>query len=205
MANKKIVKRMIKKYRKKSYTRSKGGVPKMPITNIKRKCSKLDLAISNSQQITFNFQLNDLPNPSDFTNLFDFYRICAVKLHFIPQANSNDTGALDVLSIPVIHYIADYDDNIGFANESQALEKEGVKTRRLDKPFTYYIVPRVSNEIYNNGITTAYALNKSKQWIDSNSSSVAHFGLKGWITTANAFTLRLKVYATYYLQFKGAQ
>lgn len=179
--------------------------PTNNITSIKRKCLKSDIAINNSQQVTLNFSLTDLPNSSDFTNLFDFYRICGVKLQFIPQANSNDTGASDPLSIPVFHYIADYDDSIGFANENQALEKEGIKTKRLDKPFTYYIVPRVSNEIYNNGITTAYALNKKNQWIDGNSSGVAHFGLKAWITTAAVYTLRMKIYATYYLQFKGAQ
>lgn len=204
LGRRKSYKKSIKKF-KKSYYRPKYKINKMPITNIKRKCLKTDLAINNSQQITLNFTLADLPNASDFTNLFDFYRICGVKLQFIPQANSNDTGASDPLSIPIFHYIADYDDSIGFANENQALEKEGIKTRRLDKPFNYYIVPRVSNEIYNNGVTTAYALNKKKQWIDGNSSGVAHFGLKAWVTTAAVYTLRFKIYATYYLQFKGAQ
>lgn len=205
MAYRKMVKKQLKKY-KKSYRITKKGIPKMPITSIKRKCLKTDLTLNNPQQITLNFALSDLPNSSDFTNLFDFYRICAVKLQFIFQSNNQDTGSNTILSIPVMHYIADYDDSIGFANENQALEKEGVKTRRIDKPFQYYLVPRVSNETYNNGITTGYSLGRKKQWIDSNSSGIAHFGLKAWVSSGvNTITGQLKIYATYYLQFKGAQ
>lgn len=198
----KASKRMVKAMNVRRISRVIKG---FPITNITRKALRFDVYLTASQDITLNFSLSQVPNPSDFTNLFDFYRINAIKLHFIPQANMNSTGSLDPLSIPVIHYMVDQDDSIGFANETQALEKEGIKTRRLDKPFTYYLKPRVSTEIYNNGITTAYALNRRAQWIDCNSSGVAHFGLKGWITTASASTMRLKVYATYYMQFKGAQ
>lgn len=193
-----------KNYKKYSYKKRRPNT--MGINFIKRKCLKTDIAINNPQQITLNFSLNDLPNSSDFTNLFDFYRICGVKLQFIFQSNNQDTGSNTVLSIPVMHYIADYDDSIGFSNENQALEKEGIKTKRIDKPFTYYLVPRISNEIYNNGITTAYALNNKKQWIDCNSSGVAHFGLKAWVSSGvNTITGQFKIYATYYLQFKGAQ
>lgn len=199
----KYKKRSSKKYGTKKYSRIYKKTL-FPITYIKRKCLKYDLLLAGSGQITLNFALSDLPNSTDFTNLFDFYRICGVKLNFIFQANSNDTGATGALSLPVLHYIMDLDDSIGFANENQALEKEGIKTRRIDKPFTYYMKPRVSNEIYNNGITTAYALGNKKQWIDCNSSGVAHFGLKAWISSG-ANTGQLKIYATYYLQFKGAQ
>lgn len=186
-----------------SYPIYKKVMPK--VTNIKRRVNKLDLLISSSQAVTFSFALSDLSGYTDFTNLFDCYRINAVKVHIIPQANSNDTGATDTLSIPVIHYRNDIDDAVSVSNENQILEMENVKTRRLDRPFTHYFKVNTAGETYNNGITTAYSVNKRGVWIDGQYPNVAHFGFKAWIVTANVQTLRCKFYVTYYMQFKGAQ
>lgn len=204
MANRKTFKKTMRKYRKKSMVRIKKNFPTMSITSIKRKCLKYDAFPVTPGQITLAFSLSDLPQSSDFTNLFDFYRLCGVKLMFIYQANSNDTGTGIASQLPILHYIADNDDNIGFPNENTALEKEGIKTRRLDKPFTYYLTPRVTPEVFNNGITTGYMLGNKKQWLDCNSPAITHFGLKAWLQCGSN-SQNLKIYATYYLQFKGVQ
>jgi len=43
---------------------------------------------------SFNFSLNDLPNSTDFTNLFDMYRIDKVEIEFYPEYTELTDAAL---------------------------------------------------------------------------------------------------------------
>lgn len=196
-----------KKAFRKSYKKS---IPKgMSMYNkpliMKRSCIKFDATITGGP-LSLNFTLSDLPNVTDITNLFDYYKIKGVKLKFMYLSNFNSTTQVPASALPMIHYCVDYDDSTSFASENQALERGNIHSRRLDKPFTYYIKPKANAELYKTATTTGYAI-KGSQWIDTNDNTVPHFGFKSYIQSgAGAYVTPLgvlKVYATYYLGLRN--
>lgn len=190
---------------------------KMKMTNvkyngalqIKRTVKAYDGDITGEQGLSFQFNLSALPNASEFVNLFDRYRINGVKLRIMFLSNSNDTGVASTLSIPIMHYIYDVDDASPPTTENEILQKNFLKTRRLDSPFTYYLKPKATSEIFASASSTGYSVAKS-MWIDMNSPNIPHFGFKAWIGNGNATPQqqvigRLKVYATYYIALRDPQ
>lgn len=176
---------------------------------VKRTVKAYDGDITGEQGLSFQFNLSALPNFAEFVNLFDRYRINGVKLRIMFLANSNDTGTSNVLSIPVMHYINDIDDASPPTTENEILQKNFLKTRRLDTPFTYYLKPKATSEIFASASSTGYAVGKS-MWIDMNSPNIPHFGFKAWINNgpSNPSTQvlgRLKIYATYYVALRDPQ
>lgn len=176
---------------------------------IKRTVKAYDGDITGEQGLAFQFNLSALPNVGEFTNLFDRYKITGVKLRIMFLANSNDTGVTSALSIPLIHYINDLDDAAPPTSENEILQKNFLKTRRLDEPFTYFLKPKATSEVYASPSSTGYSVAKS-MWIDGNSPNIPHFGFKAWIgngpaTPSQQNLGRLKVYATYYVALKDPQ
>lgn len=179
-----------------------GSVYNMPVM-IKRSVALKTTTINNQfQGDAIAFKLSDLPNNADITNLFDYYKFMGVKIKFIYSHNSSEAGAIG-FNLPNLVYTYDYDDANLPLSENELLERSTTKLRRMDKPISMYIKPKINNEIYNNGITTAYALSKGENpYIDSSNSGVNHFGLKYGIVLNSAQNGNgvLKVYATYYLK-----
>lgn len=179
-----------------------GSIYNMPVA-IKRNVLLKTTTINNQfQGDGIGFKLSDLPNVADITNLFDYYKFIGVKIKFIYSHNSSEAGSVG-FNLPNLLYTYDYDDANLPASENELLERNTTKIKRLDRPITMYIKPKINNEIYNNGITTAYALAKgSNPYIDSSNSGVNHFGLKYGIAlnASQAGNGVLKVYATYYLK-----
>lgn len=178
-----------------------GSVYKQPVL-LERNCVLKSYTISN--QFTGDaiaFKLSDLPNFVDITNLFDYYKFMGVKIKFIYAHNSSEPGTN--FNLPNLVYAYDYDDASVPPNEDALLERNTTKFKRLDKPVTMYIKPRVISETYNNGITTAYAVSKGENpYIDSGYNSVNHFGLKYGVVLNGPQNLNgiLKIYATYYIK-----
>lgn len=174
---------------------------KKPVS-IKRSLVLTSTVINNQFQGNgIAFKLSDIPNVNDIINLFDYYKIVGVKLKFIYSHNSSDAGA--TFGIPNLVYTYDYDDANLPLNEDALLERNTTKIRRMDKPISMFIRPKINNEIYNNGVTSGYALQKgTNPYIDCNNSSVNHFGLKYGIVLNAAQTANgiLKLYATYYIK-----
>lgn len=158
------------------------------------------------------FQLSSVYQPSDLTNLFDRYKIVGVqlKIHYLQNVGSPqqvpNVGAV-YSNLPTIHYAFDGDDaNIN--TKEQILQKGYCHSRVLNanRPTTIFLKPRVTKEIFNSPVTTGYSSEKAC-WLDANSSSVPHFGMKFAITdwcggeTSNA----IRITPTYYLQFRDTQ
>lgn len=154
------------------------------------------------------FQLSYVTNPTEFTSLFDRYKVVGVKLQFLPGMNSADAYSLGAAAapIPYLHYAQDWDDWSPPATESTILQKGTVKTRRLDRPFSIYIKPKVSQMVYHQGVTSAYA--SASPWIDSGNSDVEYYGLKlwfrNWMTDPGQQNNNLTIIPTYFLQMRDS-
>lgn len=164
----------------------------------------------NCQGIGHSFKLSDVPNSSEFTSLFDAYRIKGVKLEFVPIYNSHEinegpaASPFDRVGIPVMTFARDLDDSTAPASENTLLQYATNKRINLSSKKSIYIAnPRVAQTVYQAGLTAAYSEARKNVWIDCANPDVPHYGLKYYVPTENlSKILYIRVYATYYMEFK---
>lgn len=177
------------------------------IANIVASTSALGVPSPAAGALTFN--LASLPSASEFTALFDQYKITGVKLDFIPLGDTINlpltsmTGTTGALSPggPLI-LATDYDDASTPGSSAQLLEYQASKVIPIPRRHRMYIKPRIAVEI-NNGITTGYGARTG--WVDSSYSSVAHYGVKYWMNapSVSSASYTYQVWGTYYISCKG--
>jgi len=119
--------------------------------------------------------LATLPDYTDFTNLFDAYRIDCVKATFTPiQQNSLSFAAR-------FYSVIDYDDSNPLASLGAALEYDSVMVSTIDNTscVTRTFRPKFAVAAYS-GVFTSFAQSSRNQWVDVASATVPFYGLK-WI------------------------
>lgn len=131
-----------------------------------------------------DFELTYLPNSSEFTDLFDQYRIDSVKMTFAYSANSNNQAVGPNLFpynvIPRIGLAKDPDDNTVWATVADGCECPDYNEHQLDKPFSITVKPKPAIQLFN-GAFSGYGTMAGKQlWIDCASNVLPHYGLK-WV------------------------
>lgn len=192
-----------KKYPKKNY---KATVPrqidsKYQVHLIKR-TKQLDRIDSNTgadKLGAYSFRLQDLVNYTEFTSLFDQYRINAIKIKFIPQVQQIYSDPTVQKNSGIFYHAVDYDEANVPASVDDLLQYENLRVENPLSVFTLYFKPHVANALYA-GAFTAYG--NTQQWIDSNSPDVQHYGHKYCWTQTVAADLNLIPVATFYLAFR---
>lgn len=146
-----------------------------------------------------NYHFNDLPNNTDFVNIYDEYKICAIKNKYVFTKNSLELGTATTTSIPVLVTVNDYNSNVALASENSALEYPSCKMSRLDKVVTRYFKPRF--DINGSGVTTNYSDVTKRGYVNTISATRPHYGLFSCISAGNSADVigTLKVYTTYYI------
>ena len=121
-----------------------------------------------------------LPNITEFTALFDQYKIrsCTIDMRF---ANNNSSINSPSTSLPVLYYADDMDDVSPLTQN--ALQQYGrCKTTMLGtgaKEFTRHrVVPKPLVQLYETGVSTGYSNPIKPIWIDCNDATVPHYGVK---------------------------
>jgi len=170
---------------KKSKARMRGATVKMikeggrnlEVHSFKRFVDKGNFSASSSND-TFGvvtFALSDMVNYTEFTALFDQYRITNVRLILIGQPNDQETGPTPITT-PVLLLARDFDDNTAWTSAGQAFQYEDLTFVQMGKRISFSLKPRIAVAAYS-GTFTSYA-NMSSQWIDAASTNVAFFGVK---------------------------
>ena len=152
----------------------------------------------------FQFQLDDLPNVSDFSNLYDSYKLYGVKVQFFPIFNvtSDVPSANTRLSPPMLYTYIDKDDAV-VPSIGEFMEFSNGKKRPFTRMLKEYVRPRITREVYRSAIATAYEVAQTPVKLDMAYTNVPHYGLK-WalvIPSQQADTnivWRMKVVLTYY-------
>lgn len=170
---------------------------------------------STVNNYALNFRLNLLPNYTEFTSLFDAFRICGVKIWFLYTSNSSDTtGAITGARAWDfwIHSIIDHDDSTALSTVADYQQAESYKINKItDRKIGRWIRPKVANAAYAGGAFSGYSEPKRNQWIDAASPAVEHYGFKFGIDCTNLggvgnYTVgKLQCFATYYIQCKGTR
>lgn len=149
------------------------------------------------------FTLSQVTNYTEFTNLFDQYRIAGVRMEFInqtPQSGGSISGVGG--ACPMIFSIIDPDDSTAITTKEAFLEDSRCKGRLWTGRYSIYIKrPRVNFDAGN--IANAGSASTST-WLDCGTPAVLHHGLKWLVLADPAINLTTSYYlkTTYYLEFK---
>ena len=151
-----------------------------------------------------NFQLSQLSNYTDITNMYDEYRIKAVKWYIVPNQPTNTT-AVGAASTPVFISSVDYNDSATPTLKTTILQSDTARVHGpLNKMYTRTFKPNVALAAYA-GAFTSYA-NVEDQWIDTGSPNVQHYGIKWGVVDVNNGTNAVScyTYATFYIELRKA-
>lgn len=121
------------------------------------------------------FRLSNLPNYTEFTNLFDKYRIMKVRVTFIPKSQQAGTDVATARTGTVAVAI-DYDSAVSPAALGTVMEYDNCKLYTGEKRITRTFKPRIATAVYN-GAFTGYAEGMKDMWIDNASPDVQYYGL----------------------------
>lgn len=165
-------------------------------------------AAATDELLAISFQLSDLPNYTQLTNLYDQYRILAVKCEFVPRTPPVQYYGVSAISssAPTLYTAIDLDD-VTTPTANSLLSHESVKFHGAFTPmstgkYVRWLRPACATEMYQTGGFGGYGA-KTGQWIDTTSSSVQHYGIKWWIATvATTPAYYYDVVFTYYMEFK---
>lgn len=166
----------------------------------KRFCDFGALTISNitGTGAAYNFSLSDLPNYTEFTALYDSYKINAVKITFRPQqTQSISIGAVNNPNASSRFMSAiDYNDGTAPTSMDEIRQYQSCKVTGILKPHSRYI--------FKPKILTTDSFSMSP-WLSTSVPNTNYFGLKLWVepmdstsTTSMDYTVECK----YYLSFK---
>ncbi|MEO5351358.1 MAG: hypothetical protein H7836_17210 [Magnetococcus sp. YQC-3] len=172
--------------------------------------------VASETSHTFTFRLSDVDNVTDYTNLFDNYRIIGVKLTFRLMTNPDSNNFLNSTVFtqganfyPKLWYLKDYDDG-NTLTVAQIRERAKAKCRILNpnRFVTIYVpYPRPLDEIVDNGgATTVIAANKP-YWIKSDGVNTQHFGLKVALDKMGLAgnTMTIGIDRQYFFAFKNSR
>lgn len=158
----------------------------------------------------FKFALNDLPGFSDFTTLYEMYKVTGVKLKFIPVAGTQSTlgTASFGSSTPNMNPLAITVDRAYVATTptfGSLMQHQDVKIRTQQRPFSLWISKPLAYSPAD-GTTVAHLTN---QWLDTTNSGVHHYGLQYAFESNSGSTTNYtsiwRVFATYYIKCRAPQ
>jgi len=208
--------RRVRLYRRKTITRRR--------MNTRRKSNQHFFKRSFTSSITILksgntsgcnvFTLNQLPNYTEFSNLFDQYRVNGVKYEFIPRFNSIDQAAA---TGGEFYTAIDRTDNDAPASLNDMLEYQSLRKTPLTRRHVRYYKPGVPTAVYmsvddpNNSVAALSSAPKLSPWLSTDATGpssttslgIEHLGLKYWCSQTNAAAnTTMDVICTAYLQFR---
>lgn len=143
---------------------------------------------------TNTFALSDLPQASEFENLYDQYKIQAVSFKLYPRFNSVDQN----LSGGRVWTVIDYDSTTLTTSINTLCQYQNVKCTNTAAIHSRYLKPKFN-------LTTGSAnIPTRKNWIDMASTGVAYRGIIGVLEpTSSPVAYDCKM--TYYLAMKNVR
>lgn len=136
-----------------------------------------------------------MPNYSEFTSLFDQYKIINYTVEIIPRWTGLDISGDNSPGLPTIYWLYDTDDSTVPSSISDMMERPYVHKRVIRSTIKLFVrYPCIASMLYRTAVTTGYSAKRSP-WIDINDSNVPHMGIKYAIvgTASTNYTFDVKV------------
>lgn len=150
---------------------------------------------------TADFQLNDLINFGDLTQIADKYKIKWVKIK--AYCTSNTASAGGTAQLPSMLYCMDDDDVSMPASNTTGLQTirekmdSKLKQWQQNRPITFFLRPKILSAINGPVGTPVSSAVLSSRFLDCNHPDIPHYGMKGYLQDVN-----LASTASVYTQFK---
>lgn len=170
-------------YRKKRFSRRRGR--RTRVHTFKRSFRQFGNVYNYYVASSKSFTLTELPNYTEFTQLFDQFKICMVKLVFNFTKNDapiNSTGTAPppgsnilTTSIPSFQWWIDRDD-VDVPTISEAAQIERNHKTMMNHPVKIVMRPNVLTMAYEGAVATAYS--PAYRWLDCNDAATPHYGIK---------------------------
>jgi hypothetical protein len=133
---------------------------------------------ATDQGFAFPFALNQLPGVTDFTNLFDRYRINKIDLTF--TWTLGDVRATGAILSPIMYIYMDDDDSAIPITKNDVFERQAMQRYSFSEArntLSTTISPRWVQS--RAGVSTNLA--PKATWLDMATPGVQHYGVKGWV------------------------
>lgn len=142
------------------------------------------------QFASFYFNINQVDQVASFAILFDEYCIQAIEVWITPQCGSGITYQ----NMGELSSVIDYNDAAALSTVPAAFDYETCLTTNAQLGHYRCWKPAVAQGLYGGSLFTSYG-SRQDQWINTNSLTVPHYGLKTAITpssTVVTFDLRVR-------------
>lgn len=159
------------------------------------------------------FDMTNFNNFAEFAQVFDEYKVNAIKVTYRPAYDSvqNVVGAGAVVQPQAYaHFVVDPASTVipagtyGTATLQTFLENGAVKTKTLNKPFSIYYKPQVTDAVFNTG--TGSVMRKSP-WVRTSEIATVYRGYHMYIQQNNFLqtntNVKLDYYITMYVSFRN--
>lgn len=136
----------------------------------------------------FTFTLNSLPNSSEFTGLFDMYRIKKVTITMRSHSQAAETGT----SITgtgkqggTLYYAVDKTDTTLFSTMAEVQQYQNVRSFQIGntKQHSISLFPAYQKELYKTVVTSGYG--PGYGWVNTADSNLPHYGVKWYWLPVN--------------------
>lgn len=149
----------------------------------------------------WSWDMNALPNVTDFSNLYDMYMIKKIVVKIIPKYSEAllNSGASTNANMQQIHSVIDYDDGTNPTSINDLVQYQSHKLTRGNQVHTRVFVPKVELA------TSAANAPKAYQWIDFDSLTTTHRGMKVYIPAPTSASTQVvyDVQTIYYFSCKN--
>lgn len=175
-----------------------------------RRCAPIATIVGNPASAPFLygsvFKLSDLPNVTDFSNLFDRYMLTYVKMAFYLKVDPSAQNAATA-TFPKIYLTRDYDNEAIVPSNINALREQAkciVRVLTPNRPVTIGIRPACQAMTQLN-TTTNVRTPVWKQWIDFDSPDVPHYAVKWAIDDFTNTNYKLDIEYQYWFRCKDVK
>lgn len=180
--------------------------------------STIDGAVASNLQLTFSPSVTDyrfdgvsiyntaLPNVSEFSNLFDQWRLKKVTVRCDFAFGYSNSATTPVVT-PNIYYVADYDDPQD-CTITDMLQYPQVQVHNFYhngyEPFQVSLSPKPLRDVAGAGISTGYGPMPVAPWLRTDNMSLPHYGLKmalDWMGKVQTADIQMVITIWYDLEF----
>lgn len=168
--------------------------------------STITLASGSDTNTNFTFALSDLANYTEFTGLYDQYKICGIKAVITPRFTETD---YDKQCNTHLWSVIDYNDSGNLTSASNANEYSTCVQKPILKRHSRYFKPAcqvLMNTTQATEPTAWIGMPKFNQWLPTANPDVKHYALKTFaIATGAGGNITLDVAFTYYVGCKSVK
>lgn len=147
-----------------------------------------------------------LPNVSEFSNLFDQWRLKNVMVRFDIAFGYQGLASTPIVT-PNLYYVADYDDS-GDATITDMLQYPQCQIHNFYRngyePFQVSLSPKPLRDVAGSGVSTGYGPMPVAPWLRTSNMSIPHYGLKfalDWMGKVQTADIQVVITVFYNIEF----